>query len=77
MSRISRHHIRRAQRSAPDDTAAALRKIVLIQEQQIAELVAERGVLQAIVIGASALAFDYVDPRTGEVTRRPLLGGGA
>ena len=74
MSRITRQRIRKATRNDAAATADALRKIVLIQEQQLAELTTERDALQAVVIGAAGLAFDYVDMGTGEVEKRPLLG---
>lgn len=73
--KITRQRIRQAQRNDAEGAATALRKITLIQERQIAELVAERDALQAVVIGAAGLAFDYVDPVTGEVEKRPLLRG--
>lgn len=72
MKRMSRQRLRKLERQGQQE---ALHKVLRIQEQQIAELVAERDALASVVTGAANLEFDYVDPETGEIFKRRLIGG--
>lgn len=69
MSKITHGRARRAARADADAAA----RLIAVQERQIEAPRAEVAVLEAVVVGTAALEFDWVDPLTGEVTRRPLF----
>ena len=62
----------RLRRAARQD-AANVAKIIGIQEKQIADLQQQVTALEAVITGVAALTFDWVDPVTGEIEKRPLL----
>lgn len=60
-------------RKAAQHDPAAVGRIAAIQEKQIEALQRENAALTAVVTGVSELTWDFIDTRTGEVTRRPLF----
>lgn len=67
-------------RAAARKDAKQVAKLVTVAEaeaaalrQQLHETRAQLAAAEAVITGVSALQFDYVDPVTGEVTRRPLF----
>lgn len=69
-------------RAAARKDAQQVAKLVAVAEaeaadlrQQLHDTRTQLAAAEAVIVGASALQFDYVDPDTGEVTRRPLFPG--
>lgn len=68
---ITKARARRVARQSAADAA----KLIAVQEKQISALKAEIEMLDMILLALMpGVAYDYIDPATGEVTRvRPYL----